>query len=271
MLIEYSARSHVGKVRDGNEDNLFANGEFMPLLSRNRPVSIDGVTEEPCVFAVCDGMGGEIHGEVASYIAVERIAQFQERLHMAAESQIEHTVRNYIREADRAIRKEVGQGRQAGTTLALAVISNRKIYCFNMGDSRIYAMKNGILQQVTNDHTWMAERMQLTRPLTNELIQENLHKITRCLGIGTESNVDSYPPLIGKCRLLICSDGLTDMVSNAELEEILARDIPASDIANLLLSLALNKGGYDNTTLIVIDTAPSYGSAGKFWGHDEKI
>lgn len=257
MLIEYSARSHAGKVRDGNEDNLFVNGAFMPLHARNRPVSIDGVAEEPCVFAVCDGMGGEDYGEIASHIAVETMGRFQERFCLSAEGQLEKTVREYVREADRAIREAAGPGKNAGTTLALSVFANRSVHCFNMGDSRIYAMKNGVLRQVTKDHTWMAEKMELTRPLTDEVIRENFHKITRCIGIGPESNVDVYPPFGGKCRLFICSDGMTDMVSNAELEEVLARDRSASHAADRLLSLVLDKGGYDNVTLIVIDTALS--------------
>ena len=117
-------------------------------------------------------------------------------------------------------------------------------------------MKNRLFQQITNDHTWMAEQMQQTRPLTNDVLRKNLHKITRCLGIGHESTPDSYPPLTGSCRLLICSDGMTDMASNEELEEILARSSSASHTADALLSLALNKGGYDNTTLIVLDIIP---------------
>lgn len=266
MLIEYSARSHVGKVRDGNEDNLFVNGAFMPLHARNRPVSIDGVGEEPCVFAVCDGMGGEDYGEIASHIAVEKLGQFQERLCLSAEGQLEKTVRDYVREADWAIREAVGPGKNAGTTLALSVIVNRNVYCFNMGDSRIYAVKNGVLRQITNDHTWMAEKMEFTRPLTGEMIRENFHKITRCMGIGPGPNVDVYPPFGGRCRLFICSDGMTDMASNAELEEVLTRDISASHAADRLLSLVLDKGGYDNVTLIVVDTpSPRRREAGKLF------
>lgn len=267
MMIAYSARSHLGNVREGNEDNLFVNGEFIPLHARNRPVSIDGVAEEPCVFAVCDGMGGEEYGEVAAYITVQKIARFQELIRTSAEDQLEQTVGDCIREAEWAVRAETGQGKNGGTTLALSVIANGKVHCFNMGDSRIYAMKNGNLRQVTNDHTWMAEKMRLTRPLTEELIRENLHKITRCIGIGSESGADSYPPLVGRHRLLICSDGMTDMVNDAELEETLARDSSTAAAADSLLSLALHKGGYDNTTLIVIDTAlPRRGDAGKMFG-----
>lgn len=253
MVIEYSARSHVGRVRDSNEDNLYVNGEFMPLQARNRPFAIDGVAEAPCVFAVCDGMGGEDCGEMASYIAVEEISRFQNQLCAATGEKLNTVVHDYVQEADMAIRWMAGPGRNAGTTLALVVITNRKVHCFNIGDSRIYAIKNGLFQQITNDHTWMAERMQSTRPLTNDVLRDNLHKITRCIGIGPAAASDSYPAITGKCRLLMCSDGMTDMVSNKELEEILAHSGPVPNAADALLSLALGKGGYDNTTLIVLD------------------
>lgn len=253
MVIEYSARSHVGKVRGSNEDNLYVNGEFMPLQSRNRPFAMDGVTEAPCVFAVCDGMGGEDCGEMAAYIAVEEMSHFQERLCAASGMQLSTVVHDYVQEADRAIRRIAGPGRNAGTTLAIVVVINRKVFCFSIGDTRIYAMKNGIFQQITNDHTWMAEKMQLTRPLTDEVLRDNLHKITRCLGIGPAAVPDSYSPLTGRSRLLICSDGMTDMLSNRELEDILTQRRPTSDAADTLLSLALDKGGFDNTTLIVLD------------------
>lgn len=255
MVIEYSARSHAGKVRGGNEDNLYVNGEFMPLHALNRPFVMDGVAGGPCVFAVCDGMGGEACGEIAAHIAVEKISHFQERFLAASGAQLSASVRDYVREADMAVRRAAGPEKNAGTTLAIAVVMNRKIRCFSIGDTRIYAMKNGILRQITNDHTWMAEKMQLTRPLTGEVLRANLHKLTRCLGIGPAPVPDSYPPVTGRSRLLICSDGMTDMASDRELEDVLARSGSASDAADTLLSLALKKGGYDNTTLIVLDTA----------------
>lgn len=258
MVIEYSARSHKGRVRGGNEDNLYVNGEIIPLQARNRPFAIDGVCEGPCVFAVCDGMGGEDCGELAAYIAVDKISCFQERFCTASGKQLGAVVHDYVREADESIRLTAGPGKHAGTTLALTVVKNRKIHCFNMGDSGIYSMKSGHIQQITNDHTWVAEQMQSTKPLTDDVLRDNLHKITRCLGIGSPDDAESYPPLAGRHRLLICSDGITDMVSSGELEEILSHNAPVSDIADALLSLALNKGGHDNTTLIVLDTISAH-------------
>ncbi|CDX04962.1 protein phosphatase [Desulfitobacterium hafniense] len=254
-MIEYSARSHIGMVRENNEDNLYVDGIILPLHTRERPFTIDGSTSSPAVFAVCDGMGGEDDGEIASRLAVQKLLNFNERIKSAGSEQLEEAIQSYVNKANEAIHAETsGTNKRTGTTLALAVVSEHGIYCFNMGDSRIYALQKGAFRKITNDHTLVAEQTRNSSLTPNQVMSRKAgHKLTRCIGIGDILTVESYPPIIGTCRFLICSDGLTDMVDTAEIENILCASKRTADAANSLLTSALNKGGKDNVTVIIAD------------------
>ncbi|MDR0272786.1 MAG: serine/threonine-protein phosphatase [Clostridiales bacterium] len=227
MEIMYSARSHVGIVRDNNEDNLFVGG--ITLQPNTYSFSINGRADVPGIFAVCDGMGGEANGEIASLIMAETLAEI--------DAQTE-TIQPFIEKAHEAIDTEAKhRGARMGTTLALAIITKKKIRCFNIGDSRIYFLRKKIFSQVTNDHKL-----------------ENTNKLTRCIGIGGAREAQEYSLPSKKCRILICSDGLSDMLSAREIENAMRCNKKTADAANSLLKEALEKGGKDNITLIITDT-----------------
>ena len=249
--IAYSARSHVGRVRENNEDNLAANGTKLPLNLGNRPFSLDGIAEYPAVFAVCDGMGGTDDGEVASRLAVGTILSFEEKLRTICPNRLPELVERCVREADAAIRTSSGKRKYSGTTLALAVISKQGAYCFNLGDSRIYALRNGKLCRISHDHTWFSEHMGERDDFPPR--RGNLYKLTGCLGVGAYRPVEAYPPVVGHYRLLLCSDGLTDRVNTTEIRDVLVEERGTDEAADALVSLALRKGGYDNITVIVAD------------------
>jgi protein phosphatase len=259
MNVTYSARSHIGNVRDKNEDNLYADGVFLTGEMRDRPFAIDGSALAPMIFAVCDGMGGEEDGEKASLTAVGLLAQSSERIKSSLPADPGKPVQEYISAASEAIRSESGNtGKRTGTTLALAIVAKSGVHCFNVGDSRIYSLKSGALVQVTNDHTLAAERAR-NGELTAEQARREKggNKLTRCMGIGEMHVVDAYPLIRGclECRILICSDGLTDMLSQNEIETTLKRSAKTSAAADSLLESALERGGRDNVTIVVIDTA----------------
>lgn len=251
MKAIYSVRSHKGKVRENNEDNFLADEFFLSAEYRNNPFSIDASAFSPFILAVCDGVGGEENGELASLTAVKTISgvklQLQKDLNGAVSSCIE-TVNNEI----------CSISKRSGTTLALAVISEKETHCFNVGDSRIYLLKNKRFRRITNDHTSGAEKVK-----NGVISEENArkskdgNKLTRCIGIGNYRSAESYPVIKGKYRLLICSDGLTDMVTDDEIEKTISENKNTSDAAEKLLQIALNKGGTDNITIIVADISHS--------------
>jgi protein phosphatase len=226
----YSIRCNVGNKRTNNEDNFFADGVFLTPEMRDKSFSIDAIASAPLLLAVCDGMGGEENGEVASLTATQNISQYAEDL---KKTQI--NIQDYI---DKINTQIVLTGR-AGTTLVLACINKRNIACFNIGDSRAYALTKKRFFRVTNDHV--------------KISKSGKRKLTRCIGIGNNQTLESYPIITGRCRLLLCSDGLYDMVAEPKIERILREPIKASEAADLLLKTALDNGGNDNITIIIAD------------------
>lgn len=249
MKVIYSVRSHKGNIREKNEDNFFANGITLLAEYENMAFSIDACAFSPLVLAVCDGMGGEESGEFASLTAVKKLSEAE----LQTKKDINSAVRNYVEEAS----KEISfSGKRSGTTLALAVVSDKGTHCFNIGDSRIYLIKRG-LQQVTNDHTQGAEKVKNGLLPADQARRNGGNKLTRCIGIGNYHSVENYPVITGKYRLLICSDGLTDMVTDFEIKKIVSKNMSVSDAADNLLKSALNNGGKDNITIIVADISHS--------------
>lgn len=255
MYVAYSARSHVGRVRANNEDNLFADGVFLAPETNNQPFTIDGNSFTPIILAICDGMGGEENGEIASLIAVKKLSKSSDKLKSCSLHQINEVVQSYVNDVNIEIRSEIGNmGKRVGTTLALAVVTKNGVRCFNIGDTRIYCLSKSIFTQITNDHTLVAERLRngsITAEQAN--FDKGNHKLTKCIGIGDSCIVESYSEIYGKCRLLICSDGLTDMVAQAEIEKTLKEITSTTDTTKALIDLALEKGGRDNITVIVAD------------------
>lgn len=251
MKVMFSVRSHKGCKRRGNEDNLFAGGMILTPEFYNRAFSLDAIADLPMILAVCDGMGGEERGELASGIAVKKLAELQDAIKNAPPKDMRKAVQEYIESAN----NEIGSfGIRSGTTIALAVITEKGVHCFNVGDTRIYSLRSDSFSQVTNDHTQGAE---LARsgiiPMDSARRSKNGNKLTRCIGFGNRFAVDSYPVIKGKCRLLICSDGLTDTVPDYEIMRILSAVKDISEASEQLLQLALNNGGKDNITVIAAD------------------
>jgi len=238
-MIEYSARSHVGNARGNNEDNLFVDGVMLTLDMRDYPFAIDGYTNIPAIFAVCDGMGGEENGEVASMAAVQELLSDEGIIKVTNKNQLGNTVQTLVNRMNEAIRAySLSVKSRMGTTLALAVINKHGIHCFNMGDSRVYALNRGEFKQITHDHTPDGKAG---------------GKLTRCIGIGDEMFVEGYSPIKGNSRLLICSDGLTDMVNEFDIEKTICESECVKEAADHLLSSALANGGQDNVTVIIAD------------------
>lgn len=251
MDIFFSVRSHQGRIRATNEDNLFADGMMLLPRFRDKAFSFDAITQAPVLLAVCDGMGGEDSGEVASETAVKKLAEMETVIKNTSPEKLSETVQAYIDNVDLNLKI---CGKRMGTTLALAVITENRLSCFNVGDTRIYCMKAGKLMQMTHDHTFGAEMARKNRINIDQARNcKNGKKLTRCIGIGDHNSAEELTVNREKCRLMICSDGLTDMVSASEIEKILAGTTHTSDAAEQCMQSALKHGGKDNITVIVAD------------------
>lgn len=237
--LSYACISHIGKRRRMNQDNFICAGAWMEPGSDTtlRRLSGDLSLEEPRLLGVFDGLGGEERGEVASCLAAETAAGWRFGGDAGAEA------RALCRRASdriRAFTREQGL-RAVGTTAALAVFGPEKVTLCNVGDSRIYLLSGGELRQLSLDHS-------STAPCAGK------PPLTQALGLPPAGG--ELDPHLERCRLrpgdryLLCSDGLTDMVSGRAIAQLLRVPSP-TEAAELLLQAALDGGGRDNITMIV--------------------
>ena len=232
MRFLWAVASHQGMVRQNNEDAVFPDKS--------------GESAGPVTLMVADGMGGHVAGEVASRLAVNA----------AAASALEPADR--VAAGNRAIREEVARQPDLegmGTTLTLVTLGDDgHARLGHVGDSRGYLYREGQLSQLTKDHTVAAEYVALGRITAHEAdTHHQRHMLTRTLGLTRFVNVDEVDvELAVGDRLLLCSDGLTEMVS----DEVIAQTMTAPNVDDVvwrLVDLANDAGGVDNITVIVVD------------------
>jgi len=252
--IESSALTYIGLVRRTNEDNYYVNGKHKSNFGVETEGYSDSKIRDTYLYAVCDGMGGENFGELASMIAVMVLKKYQD-------TDIRRTLKNYIDTANKLICKEMekNNGARIGTTLALLFLFNNKLISCNIGDSRTYLLRNDDLYLISEDHT---EAQQMVKMGKIKQEEASTHKaknnLTQHLGIfPDEMTIEPYiSDEIALHRgdvLLICSDGLTDMVSDDDIADCLAMpDLDTTETVKLLASKTQAGGGRDNATMIVI-------------------
>lgn len=238
--IEYFCVSHKGNLRSTNQDNFYCFNEYMPYDNNGSDGVINGVacSEDNPIFAVFDGMGGEECGEVAAHIAAKQISEckFKDTSHVG--------LLQYCKKVNEEICQYMSDNSlfSMGTTAAILMFAKKKILLCNIGDSKIFRFTDGVLQQISYDHLSVSA-FGTKPPLTQNLgIKEDELIISPYTATGEYHNKDIY---------LICSDGLTDMVSNEDIGNIL-NGSKKENSANLLLQKALENGGKDNITLILL-------------------
>ena len=233
--IETGLASAVGRVRQHNEDTGAARGT---------------------VYVVADGMGGHAAGEVASRIAAEAVVELADRatLHVRdIVAQVEEANRRILASAARHP-EQTGMGTTVSGLAMVSVGGSPHWAVFNVGDSRVYRALDGRLGQVTADHSevWeLVEQGLLTAEQAARHPGRNV--VTRSLGREPMATVDTwvFPPYPGEA-FVICSDGLSNELSREEMEAILAAHPRADDTARALVDAAVDAGGRDNVTAIVV-------------------
>ncbi len=252
LKFECCFSTDVGNVRKNNEDNFYLNGAYKRAaedLNYKKEDFIYGTG----VFAVCDGMGGEEHGEKASLFAVETLKEFEER-------DMNEAINEYINTANEKICDLITEnnGTRSGTTLALIYMKDGYANCYNIGDSRIYLIRDKGMMQISEDHTRCNQMIKMGI-LTKEqaLTHKDRHVLTQHMGIFPDELIIQAHKA-GPMKLqngdmfLICSDGLTDMLSDTEITRHLSLSRSAKDCTDALVNAALKKGGKDNVTVGVI-------------------
>jgi protein phosphatase len=236
--ITCAGRTDVGIIRSGNEDS------FLMVPDRG-------------IFVVADGMGGHAAGEVASEMAVQLIARELGSLRGLSDEQVAERMRLAIRAANGAIFQRTlkeHDKRGMGTTVTALTLFGGRFLIGQVGDSRAYLLREGRLAQVTKDHSYVQEQVDAGY-LTPEQARTHPYSnvITRCVGANSEVVPDVY---VGSVRtrdvFLIASDGLTGMLEDFQLGEILSADRMPQDQVDDLIAAANRHGGLDNITAIIV-------------------
>ena len=235
-IVEHAGRTDVGRQRSANEDDF--------VLA-------------PPFFAVADGMGGAKAGEVASAMATEGF-EGESDSGEPAETQLARILREANRRIyDLAVADESHRG--MGTTLTAAKVTGDDISLGHVGDSRAYRMRDGELEQLTKDHSLVAE-LERSGQITAEAAEHHPQRsiITRALGPEPEVEVDTYT-IAGREEdlFLLCSDGLTSMISDEEIGSILRSADTLDAAADALVRAANQSGGKDNITVVLFRVGPT--------------
>lgn len=229
----------TGRVRSMNEDYVFVS---------ERPIG-----KLPNLFVVADGMGGQNAGERASSYAVEVLLQ---SIRKSREKNPVKVLRRAIESANDMVYQESTaeeSSRGMGTTMVAATLCKDVLYVANVGDSRLYIV-NSRIQQITRDHSLVEEMVRLGK-LTREEGRNHPDKniITRAVGAEETVQVDCFEEKIGiRDVILLCSDGLTNMVSDEQIQQIINTEKNLQKAAESLVETANRNGGRDNITVLLI-------------------
>lgn len=253
LKLEFAGITDVGRVREKNEDAIAISEEFKFAL-------------------LADGMGGYNGGEIASEMAVSGIKEILEKGLRRSRFPFfwkrgDH-VRRLLEEAIAEVNQRIYEKARSnphyygmGTTLAAAVFHGNRVTIAHIGDSRIYRFRNGEMEQLTRDHTWVQDQVDIGW-MSGEEAQLSDHKnlLTRALGVHTHVKAEVKEiELRDGDQYLLCSDGLTDLLCSEEITSLIRGLSETLDgVAHLLIQQALAAGGYDNLSVVLVAYKNSY-------------
>lgn len=237
---EYAGLSHVGHVRCRNEDSICIDADNGWLL-------------------LADGMGGYQGGDVASALSIRTVLEYLQRsadgAHLEANA-LADVLCEGLNAANEAIRQAGAANADLsgmGATMVAACVAGEALVCAHVGDSRLYRLRHGELEQLTSDHTVLQAQVDAGLIAPREAMQmPNRGLLTRGLGVAPTVVVDvGMHALADKDRILLCSDGLTDMLDAREIARLLGATGSVDEVAQGLVDAALAHGGRDNVSVII--------------------
>ena len=249
--IQVWGATDVGREREGNEDSIFPNSAGETIYTP-KPETLE---RNGHLMIVADGVGGAQAGSEASQWAIRRAVEFY---YEQPGRDIGEELRNAVTHANNSLTQYLQSTgvRESGCTMSAAVIHNNMLYVANVGDSRVYHLRDGQMYQITVDHTLTQQKIKLghIRPEDAEMDPDR-NVLTRSLGSMMAVPVDLFTPipLEPGDRVLVCSDGLTDMLSNDEIRKIALSGSPKR-ATQKLIAAANRNGGLDNISVVLAQT-----------------
>jgi len=252
--MQAAIRCHVGARRERNEDSCFS---FVSEIGGHFKMQPFGL------FIVADGMGGHADGHIASKIASRTAAHhIMNRLYLpllednekVMQTPIQEVLETAVQRANKSV-YEYDPEMDSGTTLTIALVLGRRLHVAHVGDSRLYMYANDKLDPVTSDHS-LVQRLQDVGQLTAEeaTFYRYGHILLRAVGQSDAVEVDTYMQLLPKSGILmLCSDGVSGFISDAEIAEILKQDMPVTKMADSIFAASMSVGGFDNITAVVVE------------------
>ncbi len=240
MHFAVAAGTDVGRVRKGNEDSFFADAN-----------------EYRGLFIVADGMGGHAAGEIASQMSVQVISEDLEKLNDLESADTLETVSLSLRHANRSVYERSATERDKagmGSTASVLALADNRFVIGHVGDSRIYRLRDGEFRQLTHDHSVVQEQVDaglITADEARNHKQSNV--ITRCVGMGWDVEPDVLDGDVKQGDIyLLASDGLTGMVEDWRLQQLLSSRLPPARMVDAMIAEANARGGVDNITAVIV-------------------
>jgi protein phosphatase len=262
MRIEIGAQTDIGRRKKKNEDSYGVFRDDAPDLTFFR---------EGALLCVADGLGGHVAGHIASKLAVsfmkDLLRQPPPPTDEAGNCDPLPAIKAGILRANESIYNDnkaqnlLESKRPMGTTLLTTLVTPRKVYIGNVGDSRCYHIRYGEIIEKTEDHSWVDEQVKAGLMSKAEAESDQRRNVvTRSIGTHPEVEIDTYVwHVVPGDSLLLCSDGLVNMVKDAEINKLFHRRRSSAEIAQRLVNMANENGGLDNITVVVAYISPSLG------------
>lgn len=241
--LSFGARTDLGRIRENNEDKF----EFFV------PEDAETLARKGALYAVADGMGGHAAGQIASEIALKTLVSYY---YSDKSALIEESLKAGIKHANGIVydlSRSIAQREGMGTTITALVIRGDEGYVAQVGDSRCYRIRNGQIEQISDDHSWVNEQVKLGSLTKEEAMMSPFrNRITRSIGNSPSVEVDLFSLEINQNDMfVVCSDGLSGEVRDEDILRISQKG-SSSEIAWNLVDQALENGGRDNTTAVVV-------------------
>lgn len=233
--------THPGRRRETNQDYMYTSETAVGSL--------------PNLFLVADGMGGHAAGDYASRFTVEKIVEYIRTSQTKGPVSL---MKEAVGEANRRLQKEANEdmGKAGmGTTIVAATVEGNKLYTANVGDSRLYVINHRVITQITRDHSLVEEMVRLgemNKAEAKEHPDKNI--ITRAIGVTPQVSVDFFETMLEPGDIvLMCSDGLSNMIEDEEIRRIVLEQKDIVATAEKLVDTANQNGGKDNITVVLIE------------------